>query len=568
MESCKSQQPLLKSDVITPFENNQNTTATYLEAITYYYKLSEVYPNISVGTYGKTDSGHPLHEIIVTNDGNFNPSIIKKKEKVVLFINNAIHAGEPCGVDASMMLARDLLTTKSNLLDNVVVVIVPVYNIGGALNRGRHSRANQNGPTSYGFRGNAKNLDLNRDFIKCDSKNARSFIALFNKWNPEIFIDNHTSNGSDYQYIMTLIATQKDKLNPTLSKFLTETMLPELYSKMEDKKFEMTPYVYNMHATPDKGIMGFLDLGRYSSGYAAIHHSISFMPETHMLKPFKERVRSTYAFSESVLEHINDHHKSIVANHKKAYRESIEQKVWPLTWTLDTTSIEFLSFKGFTAKYKKSDIHGADRLYYDRNSKYEKSIKLYDKYTPNITVTKPEAYIIPQAYSEIVDLLKLNGVKVSTLQHDQSLEVEVYYIDDYSSTSHPYEGHYLHHSVQLQKETQTIKYHQGDYLVNTSQPETRFIIETLEPQGPDSYFAWNFFDGILMRKEHFSPYVWEDLAAKLLLEDPKLKKAFEEEKENNEDFASDSNAQLTFIYKNSPYYEPTYLRYPIGRILK
>ena len=103
-----------------------------------------------------------------------------------------------------------------------MIVIIPVYNVGGALNRGSYSRANQNGPEAYGFRGNARNLDLNRDFIKCDSRNARSFNRLFNQWKPDVFVDTHTSNGADYQYVMTLISTQKDRLGGALGEFLTQ----------------------------------------------------------------------------------------------------------------------------------------------------------------------------------------------------------------------------------------------------------------------------------------------------------------------------------------------------------
>ena len=219
-------------------------------------------------------------------------------------MNNAIHPGEPCGVDATMMLTRDILEGKVPIPEDLVLVLIPFYNISGGLNRNGYSRANQVGPEAHGFRGNARNLDLNRDFVKCDSKNARSFNLLFNKWQPHVMIDNHTSNGADYQYVMTLIATQKDRLAPELSNVLTENMLPDLYDQMADKGYEMTPYVYARN-TPDEGIAGFLDYGRFSSGYASLHHTISFMPETHMLKPYKDRVWSTYEFMASMIRYLD-----------------------------------------------------------------------------------------------------------------------------------------------------------------------------------------------------------------------------------------------------------------------
>lgn len=561
--SCIAQQPI---DMKTPFESNNNSSATYHEAVAYYQKLADS-PYLQCSPIGSTDSGHPLHEVVVTNDGIFDPATIRKSGKVILFVNNGIHPGEPCGIDASMLLARDLLQDKQELLEHTVVVIIPVYNIGGALNRSSHSRANQNGPAAYGFRGNAKNLDLNRDFVKSDSKNARAFATIYNKWQPQIFIDNHTSNGADYQYIMTLIATQKDKLHPVLADHMTSAMLPALYDKMNRKDFEMTPYVYSIHETPDEGIKGFLDLGRYSSGYAAMHHAISFMPETHMLKEYADRVRSTYAFMESMLEYINMKHEEVLSNYDLARKLSQSQKEWTLQFELDTNTVEEISFRGFEAKYKPSQVTGQDRLYYDRSANYEKSIPFYNSYKSTLQVSKPKAYVLPQAYDEVANLLKRNGVEMSVLERDTVMEVDMYYIDDYSSVPRPYEGHFLHHSVELRTELQTVQFHKGDYLIFTDQSTNRYLIETLEPQGPDSYFAWNFFDGILMQKEHFSPYVWEDLAADLLAADETLKAKFENKKKEDSTFASDAKAQLAYIYQHSKYMELTYMRYPVGRLM-
>jgi hypothetical protein len=202
---------------LTPFElsKDKNYTATYAQCIAYYQGLAKQYPQMRLFNYGMTDVGKPLTLVVLSNDKVFDPALIKKQNKRVLLINNGIHPGEPEGIDASMMLTRDLL--KKHLLPkNVVVCIIAVYNIDGCLNRGL-SRINQNGPEAYGFRGNYRNLDLNRDFIKVDSRNALAFEQILNTWQPEVFLDNHTSDGADYQYVMTLIETQKDKQNPILA---------------------------------------------------------------------------------------------------------------------------------------------------------------------------------------------------------------------------------------------------------------------------------------------------------------------------------------------------------------
>lgn len=555
-------------DFLTPFEKDNNHSATYYETIAYYENLAKAYPNqLQIKAHGISDSGHPLHTVVVALDGDFDPISIRTQGKLVLFVNNAIHPGEPCGVDASMMLVRDCLQKKKlkKQLKNTVLVILPFYNIGGGLNRGSYSRANQNGPHEHGFRGNAKNLDLNRDFIKCDSRNAQTFNQIYNYWQPDIFIDNHTSNGADYQYTLTLIATQADKLDPNLTQYMETDLLPFLYKDMKKRHWEMTPYVYARN-TPDDGIAAFLDLPRYSSGYAALHNAISFMPETHMLKPFKDRVYSVYEFMQSMLSAMYQQKTEIQAARKKAIHHTKTKTTFDLNWQLDIEQSSTTKFKGYEAKYKASEVSGLERLYYDQNKPYEKDIPYLNTYKTTLSIEKPMAYIIPQAYYKIIERLKWNGVQVKRLAENQELGLELYKIEDYKTRDYPYEGHYLHSEVKVSKSKQNWQYYKGDYVVFVDQAANRYIVETLEPQAPDAYFAWNFFDGILMQKEYFSAYVFEDLAKDFLAENPDVQAALEAKRQAEPDFAKNARAQLDFIYKHSPYYEPTHQVYPIGRL--
>ena len=566
--SCRTKKKIenLKNKYQTAFEVNDNYSASYQEGIDYYNILANDFDEIQMNAFGMTDSGKPLHEVIISADKNFDPVSLKFQGKTILYINNAIHPGEPCGVDASMMFARDLMIDpiKHKLLDEIVVVIIPYYNISGALNRGSYSRANQDGPEKYGFRGNVRHLDLNRDFIKCDSKNAQSFNQLFNKWKPEVMIDNHTSNGADYQYVMTLIATQKDQLNQHVSAYMTDKMLPELYSGMATKRYEMTPYVY-ARKTPDEGIAGFFDLPRYSSGYAAIHNTISFMPETHMLKSYKDRVLSTYDFSLTVLEHINRHRSELMLARKKADEDTRTKTIFDIRFTLDYDQAETVTFKGYKAKYKPSAVTGQSRLYYDHNSPYEKEIPFYNTYKSTLQIEKPKAYVFPQAYHKIAERLMWNGVKVERIDTEKTMNVQSYFIENYKDQK-TYEGHYLHYDIEISQKPVNLKVYEGDYIVYTDQTSNNYIMATLEPQHPDSFFAWNFTDGILMQKEHFSPYVFEDLAATMLKKDVGLKTAFESKKRSDTEFAENAKAQLNWIYERSPYYEEGYKRYPVARI--
>ena len=552
----------------TPYErSNHNQTSTYDAAILFYQNLAKTYPQARLLSYGNTDFGKPLSLLVLSKDKVFDPAAIRKSDKRILLINNGIHPGEPEGVDASMMLARDLL--KNNQLpSNVVICIIPIYNIDGSFNRNSTSRANQNGPEAYGFRGNSKNYDLNRDFIKTDSKNSAAFQLIFNTWQPEIFVDTHTSNGADYQYTMTLIPTQKDKLNAILSGYLTKTMVPDLYSGMQKKGFELIPYINSVDETPESGITGFIESPRYSTGYAALHNTIGFMPETHMLKAFDKRVESTYKLLQTYVDIVSRDAAIIGKNKRSADQAVAKQQSFPLSWKLDEKVYDTLTFKGFAAKYKPSTVSGADRLYYDRKEPFTKQIKEWNKFEPLVTVEKPVAYIIPKAWDRVVALLKLNGVKVQQLANDGELAVDSYYITDYKTAARPYEGHYLHNTVLLATRPQSLQFYAGDYIVYVNQPQNRYIVETLEPQATDSFFSWNFFDSVLDQKEHYSAYVFEDTATGILKDNPELQKQLDQKKSADAEFAKNPRAQLEFIYKNSNYYESTHLRYPIARLRK
>jgi len=345
-------------------------------------------------------------------------------------------------------------------------------------------------------------------------------------------------------------------------------MLPSLYEKMAAVGYEMTPYVNSVEETPDEGITGFLESPRYSTGYTTLHNTIGFMPETHMLKAYEKRVDATYKLLKIYIDIVERDAKLIGENKKKADEEVARQQNFALEWKLNNKVFEMFDFKGYAAKYKPSEVSGLDRLYYDRAEPYTKPIKYWNTFEASTTITKPKAYIIPQAWSKVIALLKLNNVKVATLAADQKIAAESYYIADYKTGTKPYEGHYLHSAVKLNPVKESLQYYKGDYVVFVNQPTNRYIVETLEPQGMDSFFTWNFFDSVLSMKEHFSAYVFEDTAAELLKKDPLIKKKLEEEKGKNPDLAKNAAAQLEFVYKNSSYFEKTYNRYPIARILE
>ncbi len=554
----------------TPFEkSNGKQSATYEECISYYQQLSKLSGEIKVLQYGNTSVGKPLNLIVISKEGISKPVDVIRTDKAVLLVNNAIHPGEPDGVDACMMLARDLVMKPEmkSLLDHVVLLIIPVYNISGALNRSCCSRANQDGPEEYGFRGTIQNFDLNRDFIKNDAAETFAFENIFTEWKPDWFVDTHVSDGADYQYTMTYIATQHNKLQPLLADYEQKTLVPYMETEMKKKGFEMTPYVNELKETPDSGIVEFLESPKFSTGYASLFNCIGFITETHMLKPFEQRVNSTYAFLNSWIEMANADHNAIHVLHLKADNSVAQQQTFSMNFKPDYNSFTTIPFKGYEGEKKPSDVTGAPRLFYNHKKPFTKEIPFFNSYAPSLEIQKPVAYIIPQYSKKILQIFKNNGVEMQELTKDTTMKVEVYYITGYKSPDHPYESHFLHNTVTVQKDTQLIHFYAGDVLVKVNQSANKFIVETLEPQSSDGFFAWNYFDCILMQKEYFSNYVWEDRAAQLLKDDVHLNYLFETEKKNNPDFSKNPDAQLDFIYRHSQYFEKSYNRYPVARVV-
>ena len=545
-------------------------TPTYQEGIAYYKLLAKNFPQIQFRTKGPTDSGEPLSLVLYSRNKTFDIKKLKAQGKAVYLINNAIHPGEPDGVDASMLLLRDIALHPEKFpeLDSVVIAIIPFYNIGGALNRNSTTRTNQDGPLEYGFRGNARNFDLNRDFIKNDTRNARSFAAIFHELDPDLFADTHVSNGADYQYVMTLDYAQQDKLGGSLGKFHKETFLPFMYNYLKEAGFEATPYVNSWGQTPDKGFVQFPDWPRYSTGYAALFHTIGVMTETHMLKPYDQRVKATYAYLHGNLKVLAQYRKALLQMRKETKEAVKTQEKFAITWQNNKEKFTEIDFKGFEPEYFPSKVSGKDRLHYNRAKPLNKKVPFYDTYEPLDVVTRPKAYIIPQGWFNVIELLKLNQVQMTQIEKDEEREVEVYYIESYDAPKQPFEGHYWHTNTTLRSEIKKVKFKKGDWYVPVSQSTNRYIIETLEPKAIDSFFKWNFFDTILQAKEGYSAYVFEDLAADMLSKSPELQKSLEEKRKSDEAFAKSGDAQLRFIYENSPYREKEYLRYPVFRVLE
>jgi hypothetical protein len=540
-----------------------NYTPTYAETIAFYERIAADHPSTAqLNTIGKTDNGKPLHYLVIDPKGEFSPESAELNEQAVTLIINGIHPGEACGINASIMFA---LQKAAEPTEGLVYVIIPIYNVGGALNRNSNSRANQDGPEEYGFRGNAKNLDLNRDFVKADSKNAQTFSKLFHLWNPHVLIDTHTTNGADYQPSITLISTFPEKLDPMQATFLKREMEPSLYQQMKELGDEMIPYVNFKGRTPEDGIYAFLDYPRYSTGYAALFNTLGFTVEAHMLKPFDRRVEVTHSFLKCMDVFLSEKSSMVIKLKEIADQNTVKAESFYTKWQIGK-GIDSLSFPGYEAKNSTSLLSGETFVEYDRKKLYRRDVAYYNEVKGYYRVVVPEFYAIPQAWSEVIDRLEANNVEMHQFTSDTLIDVTSRYASYYETSESPYEGHYPHQNIGTSERKETIQFFEGDYLIPTQQKARRYLAATLDPQSEDSFFSWNFFDSILNQKEYFSSYLFEKTAAEILERDQNLRRSFESKKQKDPAFSKDGRAQLKYIYESSIYYEKGHLRIPVFEV--
>jgi hypothetical protein len=539
-----------------------NESPTYDELHLILKQLASKNKEIELYNMGNSDYGLPIYVCIVNGAGDSTKTFAKAKNETTILINNAIHPGEPDGVNAMLLWLEEWVNAGKKTKGLPVIAFIPAYNVGGMMNRSSTSRANQNGPEEYGFRGNARNLDLNRDFIKMDAENTFTFARIFHSLDPDVFVDNHVSNGADYQYTLTYIASLKERLAPSIQTLTYEKLIPELKSQLQKRGTDLFPYVDLKEETPAEGIVAFNDLPRYSMGYASLFHSLSFTVETHMLKPFPERVQVTKQFMEELTKWTFDNKKSIELSRKKAREWETDQDYFKYNYQI-TAIKDSILFKGFEHSFPTNETTNLKRLFYDRIKPYERYIPHYSKSTAKDSARIPTFYVVGAQEKATINRLLANNIKFQTLKSDSLIELTVSIVSDYKSNSKPYEGHFKHREIQIKQKTLEMRLKKGDIIIPSKQKGAFFIHSVLQSRAEDSYLSWNFYDSYLQQKEYFSNYVFIDQVAEILKANPELKATFEDKKASDPNFKNSEWEQLYFIYSNSPYFEQTFMRLPV-----
>ncbi|WP_430406957.1 M14 family zinc carboxypeptidase [Fluviicola sp.] len=542
-----------------------NSTPTYPELIGIYKKWDAQHAEIELYEMGESDTEFPIYLVIINGAGDSLQSFQKARAKTTVLINNAIHAGEPDGVNACLLWIEEWIKKGKKTKDLPVIAIIPAYNIGGMMNRSSSSRANQDGPEEYGFRGNAQNLDLNRDFIKMDSKNMKTFAKIYQALDPAVFVDTHVSNGADYQYTLTFIHSMKERMEAGVLNLFNQKYIPALTETLKKKGWDWSPYVETMGETPESGIQAFNDLPRYAQGYGSLFNALSITVETHMLKPFPQRVQATKDYLNFLFHWSNANTLAIENARMNAFKDNVNAAYYPIHYELSDKKDSIL-FKGYEFDYKPSEVSGKDRLFYDRSKPFSKYIPYFQTYRYQDSVQIPKGYIVSKEATAVIERLKANGVDFIEMD-SSSKQVHTIRILDFESGSKPYEGHYLHRKVKSMEQEELVRIPKGSVWVPCAQDRLNFIVSVLEPRCEDSYFAWNLMDSYIQEKEYFSAYVFEDEAANLLKENPSLRELLEKKKTADSEFAKSAEAQLFFVYQNSQRFEKkTFNRLPIYKV--
>lgn len=544
---------------------------SYAETIEYFRKFVKETPWCRMGTFGVTAQGRELQYLVVSKDNGFTPKRARRNQKAIILIQNGIHPGEIEGKDATMLLLREMLISreKEYLLDNLTLVIIPVLNADGHERCTEFNRSNQNGPTKMGWRVTAQNLNLNRDFMKADSPEMRGLLKLYASWRPDFIIDNHTTNGADYQYHITYGMEKKQLLEKSLAKWAEEKILPAIEAGTTQAGFLVGPYVETKGEKLEDGLIEEVNLPRYSTGYAAAQNRLGLLVETHSLKDFKNRVFSTKAMNEAALSFINTHAQELRKLNKQAderviKKYAINKKLLPIAFDLNMKKFSTFIFKGKKCTWEISEVTGGEVARYT-DEPYDFEIPFYNTTRSSAKIIVPRLYVIPKEFANVARILKLHGVKVRQLKKEQVMEIEHYRLLSPEFASKPYEGRTLVScGVEPFKVAEELPV--GTFIVETAQRTLKIIVHLLEPQSADSFLQWGFFNAFFERKEYAEAYVFEPIAKQMLLKNEALREAFEAKILADTEFAADPDARLDYLYQRSEYFDKRENIYVIGRV--
>jgi len=559
---------------ITPAERTGLTaTPGYDETMVWLHKLVAAAPELKMVSIGRSLQGRDFWMVIASADQIFTAEALNATGKPLLLAHSGIHAGEIDGKDAGLMLLRDMTVAgkRKELLANTNFLFIPILNVDGHERRSPYNRINQRGPEEMGWRTNARNQNLNRDFTKLDTEGVRALIQVFRQWKPDLYLDLHVTDGADYQYDITFGGNGRSGWSPAIGNWIEDVYRPAVSSALSENGHEPGGLVFATNGMDMKdGFLTWSGDPRFSNGYGDATHLPTILVENHSLKPYMRRVLGTYILLAETLE--------LMAREEVSLRQATlsdrrqRPKSIPMGFKRNENQVpENVLFKGISSERYQGEVSGAEVVRWTGKPINESIPKVYIS-EPTEMVEIPAAYIIPAVWSDIVERIALHGIEVEQLSKPLSTRAEVYRLpgagiaEKSGWTPNPFEGHIRIDPGEPVKQVIETTFPAGSYRISTDQPLGELLVLMLEPLAPDSFLQWGFFLEIFTRTEYAEAYVMEPLAQKMLESDAKLKQRFEQKLASDKEFAASQHQRLKWFYEQTPFYDEQYLLYPVARI--
>lgn len=562
----------IPADHYSPVElNGFRATASYDQTIAFLLRLVRTSPYLKLDYFGTSGQGRRMPVVIVSSDQAFTPEEAWKTGKPVVLIQNSIHGGESDGTDACLILLRDLaLQNRPEILKGMTLVVVPIYNVDGHERVSKYNRPNQNGPVDgMGFRTSARGLDLNRDYLKADAPETRALLALANAWKPDLFVDDHVTDGADFQATLTISYASEPFLPAPLAEWLRKAAKRSL-REVEEMGWKTGPYVdFIDPRDPTKGIDPGPSAPRYATGYFPLRAVPSVLVETHAIKPFADRVKSNEVFLRALLTHVAGDPKALLAAREKGRSELRRAPAGTpvvLDSETDLSRPEPLDFPTYVWKEEVSPVSGKPVLRYDPQRKVTIRLPFFPYVKPKVTAPRPAAYLVPPGWPAIEERLKAHGIRYEKLDAERTLAVGVYRAGKAKLGTSPYQGR-VKVEAPVERSTETRSVPAGTLYVPLDTELATIAMHLLEPESPDSLFAWGEMSSALEQKEYIDLRVLDPLAAEMLAKDPRLKAEWEE-KLKDPAFAGNPGERARFFYRRTPYWDDTVGLLPVYRLEK